>query len=647
MRSTRDARPIKMCPRRIPLARQEAAYKAVLEMQRAEFIEPSDSPWAVPVVMVPKKGFPLSPEARAKTAFSTNRGHWQFKVLCFGLCNTPAIFERLMDRVLDGIPRQQCLVYLDDILAHGSVPDQDSHDSSSFQSALVALGHELERVAAAGLKLHPECHFMSREVSFLGHRVGKEGISTMEDKVGAVRDWPTHTDQRQLKSFLGLASYYRRFVRGFSSIAALLNRLLPKDKAFTWTVECDVAFNTLKRALIEAPVLAPPDLTLPFILDTDASNVGMGGVQAQVGPEEERVVAYFNRTFDKHERHYFVTWQELLAVMASLKHFRYYLGGLPFTVRTDHYAFQWLMSFREPEGQVAHWLEELQPYDFTVVHRAGAHPSNADAMSRRPCTGVDVVGPFPTTDSGNRWVLMAMDYFTKWPEAYTLLDQEAETIVDTLTAGMFSRFGAAESIHSDQGRNVESCVFATMCESLGLHKTPTTPLHPQSDGLVERFNKMLGQQLAIVSSKHQRDWDKHLPMVLMACRSAVQDSTSCTPALLMLGREIRTPAEMAFGLEYAWRLQDCLETAHTFTREQLVNAGVRQKRNYDVHTRGRHFVAGELVRVYSQPLRKKGRCTNLDSHWVGPCSVLERVPQTKLQIAHSPCLPPCVTAWFP
>lgn len=260
--------------------------------------------------------------------------------------------------------------------------------------------------------------------------------------------------------------------------------------------------------------------------------------------------------------------------------------------------------------------------------------------------GVDVVGPFPTTDSGNRWVLTAMDYFTKWPEAYALPDQEAETIVDALTAGMFSRFGAAESIHSDQGRNFESRVFATMCERLGMHKTRTTPLHPQSDGLVERFNKTLGQQLAIVSSKHQRDWDKHLPMVLMACRSAVQDSTSCTPALLMLGREIRTPAEMAFGRpldsphvppgpEYARRLQDRLETAHTFAREQLVNAGVRQKRNYDVHTRGRHFVAGELVWVYS-PLRKKGRCPKLDSHWVGPCSVLERVGEVVYRVQLPP-----------
>jgi hypothetical protein len=132
-------------------------------------------------------------------------------------------------------------------------------------------------------------------VFFLGLRVGKEGISTMEDKVGAVRDWPTRTDQRQRKSFLGLASYYRRFVRGFSSVAAPLNCLLPKDKAFTWTVACEEAFNTLKRALIEAPVLVPPDFTLPFILDTDAGNVGMGGVLAQVGPEGDSVVVYLSK----------------------------------------------------------------------------------------------------------------------------------------------------------------------------------------------------------------------------------------------------------------------------------------------------------------------------------------------------------------
>lgn len=115
-------------------------------------------------------------------------------------------------------------------------------------------------------------------------------------------------------------------------------------------------------------------------------------------------------------------------------------------------------------------------------------------------------------------------------------------MADALVEGMFCRFGVPETLHSDQGRNFESRVFTAMCERLGIQKTRTTPLRPQSDGLVERFNRTLGQQLAILPSSHQRDWDDHLPLVLMSCRSAVQESTSCTPALLMLGRELRTPA---------------------------------------------------------------------------------------------------------
>jgi len=874
---TGEAQPIKCRPRRLPLARQQACDEAVDAMLQADLIEPSDSPWAAAVVMVPKKvagwrlcsdyrpvngvtkkdsyplpridesldlvsgsswfssldlrsGYyqvPLAPEARPKTAFCTGRGLWQFKVLCFGLCNAPATFVRLMDRVLAGVPRQQCVVYLDDILVHGG----------SFKAALGSLRLVLSRIRAAGLKLHPDkCHFMQREVYFLGHKVGGEGIGTVKEKVQAVTDWPTPTNQKQLKSFLGLASYYRRFVRGFAGTAAPLFQLLQKDKDFVWTESCQTAFSSLQRALSEAPVLAPADPVLPFVLDTDASSEGVGGVLSQVGPEGERVVAYFSRAFNKHEKRYCVTRRELLAVVLSIRHFRYYLCGLEFLVRTDHSALQWLMTFKEPEGQVARWLEELQAFNFRVEHRAGVRHANADALSRRPCaadgcrfcekrearerelleeetgameqsvgelmcralqavdmaewkqqqeqdvdlqpvlqwvvarqrptweevaafsattkglwskfdalrleqgvlqrawkepaTGedrwqvvvprslrvdvlramhgaagsghfgvaktlrrlrqcfywgrcrrdvedfcrqcdpcvarkgpsgrshaplqqfavggpmervaVDIVGPLPRSSKGNRYVLSAIDYFTRWPEAYPLPDQEAETVVDALLEGMFSRFGVPEIIHSDQGRNFESRLFALMCERLGAHKTRTTPLRPQSDGLVERFHRTLGQQLAILTSKHQKDWDDHLPLVLMACRSAVQETTSCTPALLMFGRELRTPAMLAFGRppdsedtppgpEYARKLQDRLESAHSFARKQQLSAGVRQRRNYDVRTQGRHFLAGELVWVYS-PQRKKGRCPKLDSQWVGPCRVLERLGEVVYRV---------------
>ncbi|MGH0129364.1 UNVERIFIED_CONTAM: hypothetical protein FKN15_043515 [Acipenser sinensis] len=858
---TGEARPIKLRPRRQPLARQEATEEALKEMREAGIIEPSDSPWTSPVVMVPKKdgkwrfcvdyrrlndvtekdSYPLpridesldlvagskwfssldlrsgywqvalSPAGRPKTAFSTGRGLWQFTVMPFGLCNAPATFERLMEKVLVGLPPTECLVYLDDLLVHGK----------TFQAALASLREVLRRVTEAGLKLHPEkCQFLRKEVTFLGHRVGEDGISTEPCKVTAVRDWPTPINLRQLRGFLGLASYYRRFVQGFATIAAPLHCLLRKGEPFEWTQERREAFDSLKMALCQSPVLAPPDPHSTFLLDTDASDEGIGAVLSQPGSDGEQVVAYYSRSLSKTERRYCVTRRELLAVVESVRHFRHYLCGLPFTVRTDHAALQWLLTFREPEGQVARWIEQLQAFNYSIQHRAGEKHANADALSRRPCaqegcahcdrreqkeaelssgsteqcctlvpvertewrrhqeadpdlcpvlqwledqwrppweevarystatrglwsqwtglglkdgvlqrqwkepatgevrwqvvvpqalrlevlkahhgtpgTGhfgvtktlrrlrqsfywgqcrrdvedhcrrcdtctarkgppgrshaplqqyqvggpmervaVDVLGPFPRSEKGNRFVLVALDYFTKWPEAYALPDQEAETVAEALLEGFFSRFGIPQELHSDQGRNFESRVFAEMCRRMGIQKTRTTPLHPQSDGLVERFNRTLAVQLAVTTASHQKDWDTQLPLVLLACRSAVQDSTACTPALLMLGRELRTPAEMIFGRpsdtpsvppgpEYARRLQDRLEVAHHFAREQLQAAGVRQKRNYDLRARGRHFIAGELVWIFS-PKRKRGRCPKLDSHWLGPCQVLERI----------------------
>lgn len=869
---TGEARPIKLRPRRQPLARQEATEEALKEMREAGIIEPSDSPWTSPVVMVPKKdgkwrfcvdyrrlndvtekdSYPLpridesldlvagskwfssldlrsgywqvalSPAARPKTAFSTGRGLWQFTVMPFGLCNAPATFERLMEKVLVGLPPTECLVYLDDLLVHGK----------TFQAALASLREVLRRVTEAGLKLHPEkCQFLRKEVTFLGHRVGEDGISTEPCKVTAVRDWPTPINLRQLRGFLGLASYYRRFVQGFATIAAPLHCLLRKGEPFEWTQERREAFDSLKMALCQSPVLAPPDPHSTFLLDTDASDEGIGAVLSQPGSDGEQVVAYYSRSLSKTERRYCVTRRELLAVVESVRHFRHYLCGLPFTVRTDHAALQWLLTFREPEGQVARWIEQLQAFNYSIQHRAGEKHANADALSRRPCaqegcahcdrreqkeaelssgsteqcctlvpvertewrrhqeadpdlcpvlqwledqwrppweevarystatrglwsqwtglglkdgvlqrqwkepatgevrwqvvvpqalrlevlkahhgtpgTGhfgvtktlrrlrqsfywgqcrrdvedhcrrcdtctarkgppgrshaplqqyqvggpmervaVDVLGPFPRSEKGNRFVLVALDYFTKWPEAYALPDQEAETVAEALLEGFFSRFGIPQELHSDQGRNFESRVFAEMCRRMGIQKTRTTPLHPQSDGLVERFNRTLAVQLAVTTASHQKDWDTQLPLVLLACRSAVQDSTACTPALLMLGRELRTPAEMIFGRpsdtpsvppgpEYARRLQDRLEVAHHFAREQLQAAGVRQKRNYDLRARGRHFIAGELVWIFS-PKRKRGRCPKLDSHWLGPCQVLERIGEVVYRVQLPP-----------
>uniref|UniRef100_A0AAR2M493 Gypsy retrotransposon integrase-like protein 1 n=1 Tax=Pygocentrus nattereri TaxID=42514 RepID=A0AAR2M493_PYGNA len=411
----------------------------------------------------------------------------------------------------------------------------------------------------------------------------------------------------------------------------------------------------------------------------------MGAVLSQVGQEGEKVVAYFSRTFNKAERRYCVTRRELLwSEIAGYSPAAKGLFEKFLALRVKDGVLQ--RAWKEPATGEERWQvvvpRTLRESVLKVCHgSAGMGHFGVSKTLRRVrqsfywgqvrrdvedfcrrcdlCTlqqlavgapmervAVDIMGPFPRSDKGNRYVLVAMDYFTKWPEAYAIPDQEAGTVADALVEGMFSRFGAAEVIHSDQGRNFEAGVFSAMCERLGIQKTRTSPLHPQSDGLVERFNRTLAKQLAILTAEHQRDWDIHLPLVLLAYRSAVQDSTSCIPALLMLGRELRTPAEIIFGKppdtptvppgpEYARRLQDRMESAHAFARDQLQKAGIRQKRNYDIRAKGKDFRAGDLVWVYS-PKRKKGRCPKLDCHWVGPCEILEKLGEVVYRVQLPP-----------
>ncbi|KAF7654556.1 hypothetical protein LDENG_00068320 [Lucifuga dentata] len=390
---TGAATPIKLSPHQLPFAERRAAEQIIQEMATAGIIEPSNSPWAAPVVLVKKDGgwqfcvdyrrlnavtrkdsYPLPRiddaldyitgsrwfssldlwsgywqvelvlEAKSKTIFTIGQGLWQFHVMPFGLCNAPATFERLMERVLAQIPKSHCLVYLDDLLVH----------ATDFEGVLENLRQVFEAIQGAGLCLSPKkCSLLRWEDKFLGHFVGAEGVAKDPAKVEAVKDWPVPQSVNELHSFLGLASYYRRFVHNFATIASPLHRLTDKGQGFSWDDSCAATFTQLCDALTNAPVLAFPDPRHRFIVDTDASN------------------------------------RELLAVVSALHHFRPYLYGQSFLLRTDHASLTWLLSFKEPESQVARWIEALQSYSFDVQHRAGRLHSNADALSRRPCVSVD------------------------------------------------------------------------------------------------------------------------------------------------------------------------------------------------------------------------------------------------------------------
>ena len=194
-----------------------------------------------------------------------------------------------------------------------------------------------------------KCALCREEVAYFGHVVSKHGVATDPDKTQRVSSWPIPTTIQEIQQFLGLASYYRRFIKDFSTIAKPLHRLTEKGRLFTWTTECANAFAELKQRLITAPVLAFPDYTKQFILDTDASQEGIGAVLSQECNGQEKVIAYASRTLSKAERKYCVTRKELLAVVTFIRHFRPYLVGYTFKLRTDHSSLQWLQNFREPE----------------------------------------------------------------------------------------------------------------------------------------------------------------------------------------------------------------------------------------------------------------------------------------------------------
>ena len=263
----------------------------------------------------------------------------------FGLCNTPATFQRLMDAVLAGLQWKTCLVYLDDVV----IPGRD------FLGHLDNMKSVFERIREAGLKLRlSKCNFCQKSVTFLGHIVSPQGVATDPSKTSKVANWPTPTTQQEVQQFLGLAGYYRRFIENFATIAKPLHRLSEKTCPFVWNEECQTAFETLRRQLVTCPVLAFPDYTKPFILDTDASEDGIGAVLSQVHDDaKEHVVAYDSRLLRKPERKYCVTRRELLAVVDFTKHFRPYLLGRPFTLRSDHGSLIWLQNFKDPEGQLA------------------------------------------------------------------------------------------------------------------------------------------------------------------------------------------------------------------------------------------------------------------------------------------------------
>ena len=421
---TGDAKPVKLRMRRTPLcfANEEEAH--LQKMLDAGVIQPSISEWASAPVLIRKRDggvrwcidyrclnsltvkdtFPLplidqcldtladnlwfskldansaywqvkiKPSDRKKTAFITKYGLFECVKMSFGLCNAPGTYARVMNLLLRGLTWRTVLAFLDDILVLGT----------DFQTHLANLKEIFERFRQYQLKLKPgKCQLFRKSVEFLGRKVSKNGLQIGAQHLQPVKDWPIPTCTREIESFLGFANYHRSFIKNYAKITQPLYEITGK-KPFKWNLNRQLAFEKVKKKLLTAPVLSLPNNRDYFILDTDASDKAIGAELIQIQDGKERTIAYGSLVLTPEQRRYCTTRKELLAVVRFTRQFRHYLLGRQFTVRTDHSSLTWLMGFKEPQAQLARWLEELSQYDMIIQHRPGKLHVDADSLSRIP-----------------------------------------------------------------------------------------------------------------------------------------------------------------------------------------------------------------------------------------------------------------------
>lgn len=423
-----DTQPHKQRPHRQSPANQLVTTNTVKDLLRRKVIIKSSSPWSSPVVVVPKPHNPtekrmcidfrklnaqtkkdaypvpliddclelcktadwfsivdikdafwhveMDEESKSLTAFVTPEGLFQWNRMPFGLTNAPATFQRYVDQVLQEHIGKYCAAFFDDCLVYttGTLEEHMAH----VDAVLITL-------AKAGLECAAKkCKFAYKEITYVGFVLSKGTIKPEPSLIRGIMQFPAPTNLKELRQFLGLTNYYRRFVKGFASIALPLYKLTKKGVPYEWSSACIAAFNRLRDVLGSAPCLRTPDYSKLFVLQTDASEVGIGAVLEQEHEGEPHPVAFISRKLNDAETRYSGTERECLAVVWAISQLEHYLVDKPFIVVTDHAALQWLPQKKFDNNRLMRWALKLQEFSFTVRHRAGTANANADALSRSP-----------------------------------------------------------------------------------------------------------------------------------------------------------------------------------------------------------------------------------------------------------------------
>ena len=729
------AGPIKQPPYRMPFSKRQKVEECVDEMLRDGIIRPSNSPWASPITLVPKKDgstrfcvdyrklnaitrkdahpvpliqdvfdqlngatifstidlrsgywqIPMAENSIPVTAFTTHVGLFEFLRMPFGLTNAPAIFQRTMNQVLSGLIGRCCMAYIDDVVIWSrSVEEHAQHLRLVF-----------ERLRKAGLQLKPsKCHFGLSKIELLGHSVSADGIAPLPQRVEAIANLGPPSDVKSVRSFLGMAGYYRQYIPEFATLAMPLTNLTKAKEPFRWGPEEQKAFDALKLALTQAPILAHPDVSRPYILYTDASDKAIGAILVQKDEHGmERVISYLSHKLSGAQLRWATIEKEAYAIIYALKKFHAYLWGSQFEIHTDHKPLRSLFKSEIKSSKLARWSIQIQEYQAPILYHPGKLNIRADMLSRiaaiepvsqdhvvpptdvpevwvtdridlrslaayqreqfpdafieasqdtdetcyvieggllfsmaepsrnagrylrlllpqqyrqqvidrchaetghsaflktltriqehyiwpgmrkhvrvyiRHCVlcntlaphhpahprgvvpvppapfhtwGIDLVGPFPRDRRGRQYLFTCIDHLTGWAEAIPIASKKAETVQEAFFTNIVARYSIPRILISDNGGEFVNSAFESWLKEFGVDHRLTSPYHPQTNGMTERFNGTVQKLLLKMTGGQPRKWSDYVADALYAYRITPGPS-GLSPYQALFGQKPRLP----------------------------------------------------------------------------------------------------------
>jgi hypothetical protein len=840
---TGENKPIQQRQYPIPSVAREYINTQVNDMLNEGFIRPSTSPWRSPVLLAKKKkedgtiGFRfcidlkkvnavtikdsyslpligecvdalsgaqyfskidvdraywqvgLREEDKCKTAFVVDGNLFEFNVMPFGSMNAPSTFQRLVDRILRGLTWRQCLVYMDDVLIF----------SKTFEDHLRDIDEVLARFTFAGLKLKPtKCVFAENEVEYLGFKFTDKGLQPTTTKINALLNVTPPDTTKKLFSFLCSVNYYRSLIPNYGRITADLYKMCEgRTRKCSWSASLLRSFAFLKQSLVTAPILAFPNFSLPFFIQTDASNNAIGAVLLQKQSNLFKPVAFASRKLSETEKRYSTTERELLAIIYAYDQFYSHVYGRKIVFYSDHEPLATMTNLKNPMGRLGRLLHRLQDVDYQIVYLPGVENFLPDYLSRafeeeesesnnielrstidwaeeqsldlniqqiidligrnqhdsewlkvdkgsrwvrerkelfiaggilkhgddkivcpthmkneilhhyhdspfsghrgfettltaiqkryfwnympseikaycqsceacqtfnyaclhqraplkpirvvRPwqLVGTDFMGPFKISKSGNKYIILAIDHFTKFVEGAATRSFDAPTTAGFLFNNVICRYGMIEHILADQGVNFESQLVKHLCELLGTTKLRTSTYHAAGNGITERVNKNIKPNLAKYVNDSHDDWDLFLQMAISAYNNSFHSSIGMTPFEAQFGRKSILVADVIMNhqLPAATRLKDVADFTFALResaayineviRENTLIAQDKQQSAYNRFVKDRSiFKVGDIVKINNYRTRV-GYSAAFEKKFLGPYRIVKVLGDLNYQL---------------